>query len=178
MCLRSVTTWPGNVKVLSNAMNQKKKTAMPMLIDNERAPQWEPCYFPTGFLELSPVLWPLGNTSTSKTVVILHSLWHIFHGDQFAATAKLLQSCPTLCDPIDGSPPGSPVPGILQTRTLEWIAISFSNAWKWKVKWSRSVASDSLRPHGLQPTRLLRPWDFPGKSTGVGCHWAIKATWL
>ena len=45
-----------------------------------------------------------------------------------AATAKLLQSCPTLCDPIDGSPPGSPVPGILQARTLEWVAISFSNA--------------------------------------------------
>ena len=48
--------------------------------------------------------------------------------------AKSLQSCPTLCDPIDGSPPSSPVPGILQARTLEWIAISFSNAWKWKVK--------------------------------------------
>ena len=48
--------------------------------------------------------------------------------------AKLLQSCPTLCDPIDGSPPGSPAPGILQARTLEWVAISFSNAWKWKVK--------------------------------------------
>ena len=46
----------------------------------------------------------------------------------------LLQSCLTLCDPIDGSPPGSPVPGILKTRTLEWVAISFSNAWKWKVK--------------------------------------------
>ena len=45
-----------------------------------------------------------------------------------AAAAKLLQSCPTLCDPIDGSPPGSPVPGILQARTLEWVAISFSNA--------------------------------------------------
>ena len=45
-----------------------------------------------------------------------------------AATAKLLQLCPTLCDPIDGSPPGSPVPGILQARTLEWVAISFSNA--------------------------------------------------
>ena len=78
--------------------------------------------------------------------------------------AKSLQSCPTLCDPIDSSPPGSPVPGILQARTLEWVAISFSNAWKW----SRSVMSDSQRPHGLQPTRLLRPWDFPGKSTGVG----------
>ena len=51
-----------------------------------------------------------------------------------AAAAKSLQPCPTLCDPIDGSPPGSPVPGILQARTLEWVAISFSNAWKWKVK--------------------------------------------
>ena len=51
-----------------------------------------------------------------------------------AAAAKLLQSCPTLCDPIDGSPSGSPVPGILQARTLEWAAISFSSAWKWKVK--------------------------------------------
>jgi len=48
--------------------------------------------------------------------------------------AKSLQSCPTLCDPIDGSLPGSPVLGILQARTLEWVAISFSNAWKWKVK--------------------------------------------
>ena len=51
-----------------------------------------------------------------------------------ATAAKSLQSCPTLCDPIDGSPAGSPVPGILQARTLEWVAISFSNAWKWKVK--------------------------------------------
>ena len=51
-----------------------------------------------------------------------------------AAAAKSLQSCPTLWDPIDGSPPGSSVPGILQARKLEWVAISFSNAWKWKVK--------------------------------------------
>ena len=51
-----------------------------------------------------------------------------------AAAAKSLQSCPTLCDPMDGSPRGSPIPGILQARTLEWVAISFSNAWKWKVK--------------------------------------------
>ena len=90
--------------------------------------------------------------------------------------AKSFQSCPTLCDPIDGSPPGSPVPWSLQAGTLEWVAISFTNAWKW----SRSVMSDSQRPHGLQPTRLLHPWDFPGKSTGVGCHretakyWACK----
>jgi len=48
--------------------------------------------------------------------------------------AKSLQSCPTLCEPIDGSPRGSPIPGALQARTLEWVAISFSNAWKWKVK--------------------------------------------
>ena len=51
-----------------------------------------------------------------------------------AAAAKSLQSCPTLCDPIDDSPPGSPIPGILQARALEWVAISFSSAWKWKVK--------------------------------------------
>ena len=53
---------------------------------------------------------------------------------QCTAAAKSLQLCPTLCDPMDGSPPDSPVPGILQARTLEWVAISFSNAWKWKVK--------------------------------------------
>ena len=51
-----------------------------------------------------------------------------------ADAAKSLQLCPTLCDSIDGSPPGSQVPGILQARTLEWVAISFCNAWKWKVK--------------------------------------------
>ena len=50
------------------------------------------------------------------------------------AASKSLQSCSTLCDPIDDSPPGSPVPGILQAGTLEWVAISFSNAWKWKVR--------------------------------------------
>ena len=52
----------------------------------------------------------------------------------YAAAAKSRQSCPTLCDPIDGSPPGSSVPGILQARTLEWVAISFSKPWEWKVK--------------------------------------------
>ena len=140
-----------------------------------------------------------------------------------AAATKLLQSCPALCNPIDSSSPGSPIPGILQARTLEWVAVSFSNAWKWKVKgkslsrvrlfeipwtaahqaplsmgfsrqeywsglplpspmhesekwkWSRSVVSDSLQPHGLQPTRLLCLWDFPGKSTGVGCHCLLWA---
>jgi len=65
-----------------------------------------------------------------------------------AAAAKSLQSCRTLCDPIDGSPPGSPVPGILQARTLEWVAISFSNAWKWKVK-GKSLSRIRL---------LVTPW--------------------
>ena len=58
-------------------------------------------------------------------------MWYIH---TMESCSKSLQSCPTLCDPIDGSPPGSPVPGILQTRVLEWVAISFSNALKWKVK--------------------------------------------
>ena len=71
--------------------------------------------------------------------------------------------CPTLCDPIDCSPPGSTIPGILQARTLEWVAVSFSSTWKWK--WSYSVVSNSSRPCGLQPSRLLCPWDFPGKGT-------------
>ena len=60
--------------------------------------------------------------------------WALWAVHSYTNTAKSLQSCPTLCNPIDGSPPGSPVPGILQARTLEWAAISFSNAWKWKVK--------------------------------------------
>ena len=87
-----------------------------------------------------------------------------------AAAAKSLQSCPTLCDPIDSSPPGSGVPGILQARTLEWVAISFSNAWRRKVK-VKSLSRVWL---------LATPWtaayqaplsmDFPGKNTGVGCH--------
>ena len=62
-------------------------------------------------------------------------LWPSFaHMEETAAASKFLQLFPTLCDPIDGSPPGSPVPGMLQARTLEWVAISFSNVWKWKVK--------------------------------------------
>jgi len=58
----------------------------------------------------------------------------LFAAAAAAAAAKSLQSCPTLCNPIDDSPPGSPIPGILQARIMEWVAISFSNAWKWKVK--------------------------------------------
>ena len=98
--------------------------------------------------------------------------------DAAAAAAKSLQSCPTLCDPTDGSPSGSPVPGILQARTLEWAAISFSNAWKWRVK-VKSLSRLRL---------LVTPWtaafqappsmDFPSKSTGVGCHCFLRETHL
>ena len=94
--------------------------------------------------------------------------------DAAAAAAKSLQSCRTLWDPIDGSPPGSPVPGILQARTLQWVAISVSNAWKWKVKMKL-----------LSRVRLVAtPWTaayrasmgFPDKSTGVGCHCLLQST--
>ena len=69
-------------------------------------------------------------------MLISHLSWNLIlcFSLHAAPAAKSLQSCPTLCNPIDGSPPGSTVPGILQARTLEWVAISFSNAWKWKVK--------------------------------------------
>ena len=84
--------------------------------------------------------------------------------------SEVTQLCPTLCDPIDSSLPGFPVPGILQARTLEWVAVSFSNAWKWKVQVKLLSRIQLLATPGLQSTRLLHPWDFPGKSTGVGCH--------
>ena len=66
--------------------------------------------------------------------VYFHPAYLTYMQSAAAAAAKSFQSCLTLCNPIDGSPPGSAIPGILQTRTLEWVAISFSNAWKWKVK--------------------------------------------
>ena len=105
---------------------------------------------------------------------------------------------PTVCNPMDCSLPGSSIHGILQARILEWVTIPFfrGSSWprdwihvswtassfftfwttretlgsQWKWKGSCSVVSNSSGPHGLQPTRLLHPWDFPGKSTGVGCH--------
>ena len=123
--------------------------------------EWAAVPFSRGFS------WPRNQTGVSCIAGRFFTVWA-------AAAAKPLQSCRTLCDPIDGSPLGSPIPGILQARILEWVAISFSNACKWKVKVKSSVMPDSLRPHGLQPTRLLCPWDFPGKSTGVGCHCLLR----
>ena len=95
------------------------------------------------------------------------ALYHvqIWWACYWLSSAKSLQSCPTLCDPIDGSPPGSPVPEILQARTLEWVAISFSNTWKWKVKvksLSRVWLSDPMdcsppgsSAHGIFQARVL-----------------------
>ena len=81
-----------------------------------------------------------------------------------AAAAKLLQSCPTLCAPSLGF-----------SRQEHWSGLPFPlQCMKVKRERSRLVVSDSLQPHGLQPTRLLRPWDFPGKSTGVGCHCPLR----
>ena len=83
----------------------------------------------TSYAIVSPVYTSCGTIiyASSSSVRISSHLYA-------AAAAKSLQSCPTLCNPIDGSPPGSAIPGILQARTLEWVAISFSNAWKWKMK--------------------------------------------
>ena len=69
-----------------------------------------------------------------RHVVLMEIVGAVKSKGKHTTTTKSLQSCLTLCDPIDGSPPGSPVPGILQARIQEWVAISFSNAWKWKVK--------------------------------------------
>ena len=92
------------------------------------------------------------------------------------AAAKSLQSCPTLYNPRDGSPPGSP--SLRFSRQEHWSGLPFPSPMheseKWK--WSRSVVSDSLWSHGLQPTGLLRPWDSPGKSTGVGYHCLLQLT--
>ena len=97
-----------------------------------------------------------------------------------SAAAKSLQSCQTLCDPIDGSPPGSPIPGILQARILEWVASSFSNSWKWKVKSESEVAQSCLTPsdpmdcslpgssiHGIFQARVLE-WEAIAFSENEG----------
>ena len=104
---------------------------------------------PQGAYSAKCITWaPSYNRSLSsdmrKDFKIIYSPWclvsmlspspPLFKYQSLYAAAKSLQLCPTLCSPKDSSPPGSPVPGILQARTLEWVAISFSNAWKWKVK--------------------------------------------
>ena len=95
-----------------------------------------------------------------------------------AAAAKSLQSCPTLCNLIDVSPPSSPVPGILQAKTLEWVAISFSNAWKWKVKvkslshvWLSDPMDCSLPGSSIHGICQEKYWSgVPSPSPGVICY--------
>ena len=91
-----------------------------------------------------------------------------------AAAANSLKSCPSLCDPIDSSPQGSPIPGVFQARKLEWVAISFSNAGKRKVKVKSLSHVQLLATPWTAAYQALRPWDFPGKSTGVGCHFLLQ----
>ena len=111
-------------------------------------------------------------TTTALILLCLILLWTnlsiiLFPNDNvliYAATAKSRQSCPTLFDPIDGSPPGSSVPGILQARTLEWVAISFSNAWKWKVK-----------VNSLSCLTLRDPMDWSPPGSSVHVHGIFQA---
>ena len=111
-----------NINKKIHTHTAKKMTLMSYLVQNQRMR----CFhsFQLRVTKLS---------CFSAPVEVNQFLWTVLRTSA-AAAAKSLQSCKTLCDPIDGSPPGSPVPGILQARTLEWVAISFSNAWKWKVK--------------------------------------------
>ena len=98
--------------------------------------------------------------------------FYVFYAS--ATATKSLQSCPTLCNPTDGSPPGSPVPGILQARTLEWVAISFSNAWKWKVK-GKSLSRVQLlaTPWTAAHQSLCNPTD--GSLPGSSVHGIFQA---
>ena len=125
----------------------------------------------------SPIFPPLYNRNGDPNLLSLQyhmKLGGIKYIHAAAAATKSLQSCPTLCDPIDGSPPGSPSLGF--SRQEHWSGLPFPSpvheSEKWK--WSSSVMADSSWPHGLQPTRLLHPWDFPGKSTRVGCHCLLQ----
>ena len=109
-------------------------------------------------------------SSSIRHMTILSFHWFGQDTVAAAAAAKSLQSCLTLCYPIDGSPQGSLSLGF--SRQEHWSGLPFPSPMheseKWK--WSRSVVSNSYRPGGLRSTRLLHPWDFPGKSTGVGWH--------
>ena len=114
------------------------------------------------------------------------------------AAAKSLQSCPTLCDPTDGSPPGSPVPGILQARALEWVDISFSNAWKRKVKvkllsrvrpsatpWTAAYQAPPSMGFSRQEywsrvplsSQFLQPQDEENYSWKGGIRWLVRVLW-
>ena len=128
------------------------------------------CIFPFSFFLL---LTHISNNQILSTLKCVSCFIALFN----PCAAKSLQSCPTLCDPIDGSPPGSPAPGILQARTLEWIAISFSNAWKWKVKVKslsrvRLLATPWTAAHQASPsTGFSRQEYWSGVSSPSPSQW-------
>ena len=120
------------------------------------------------------------------------SLWSSRVGFSITTpTSKSLQSCPTLCDPIDGSPLGSPISGILQARTLEWVAISFSSAWKWKVKvkslscvrllatsWTAAYQAPPSMGFSKQEYWSGVPLPSPGFSISVFCRAFKRLMWV
>ena len=122
--------WPESGTLITPNAGEDLEQLEPLLIAGGHAkPLWKPVlWFLTKLSKL------LASVQFSRSVVSDSLRPHESQHHTATAAAKSLQSCPTLCDPIDGSPTGSPIPGILHARTLEWVAISFSNAWKWKVK--------------------------------------------
>ena len=113
------------------------------------------------------------------------SHFHCSPCERWKCESEITQPCPTFWNPMDCSLPGFSIHGIFQARVLECVAIAFFRGLPfpsftmWKVKrwkWSGSILSDFLQPCGLQPTRLFHPWDFPCKSTGVGCHFLLQGT--
>ena len=127
------------------------------------------CVF--GIVSKKSLSWPWSSRFSS---MLYTGSFIVLHLTFAAAAAKLRQSCLTLCDPIDGSPPGSSVPGVLQARRLEWVAIFFLNAWKWKVKVkSESEVTQSCPTLSNTMDCSLRGSSIHGisqASTGVGCH--------
>ena len=105
-----------------------------------------------------------------RVLDILNSGHTFEHHAAAAAATKSLQLCPTLCNPRDSTPPGSHVPGILQARTLEWVAISFSNAWKWKVNVKSLSRVQLLATPWTAAYQAPLPMGFQARVLEWGCH--------
>ena len=136
-----VCVWGMCVCVCARARSVMSNSATPWTIAHQvplskefsMQEYWSRLPFPTSGDLLNPGIKPESRVSPVLAGGFFTcATWEAYK--YYVVVAKSLQSCPTLCDPTDSSPPGSPIPGILQARTLEWVAMSFSNAWKWKVK--------------------------------------------